>query len=65
MDEEECLTEYEIRQKIEIYKISDAPVEVKENAIRELEKKLYSQDSEAKQTYVEGLSDVSDMCSSY
>ncbi len=65
MDEEECLTEYEIRQKIDIYKLSDAPIEVKENAIRELEKKLYPQDSEAKQAYVEGLSDVSDMGSSY
>ena len=65
MDKEECLSEYEIRQKIEIYKLSDAPIEVKENAIRELEKKLYPQDYKAKQAYVEGLSDISDMDSSY
>ena len=62
---DDCLSEYEIRRKIELYKLSDAPVEVKENAIRELEKKLYPQDSEAKKLYEESLPDTSDMDSSY
>jgi len=55
------MTELEIRKKIEQYRVSDAPVHVKEAAIKALEAKLLPSDHEAKQQYTEGLSDTSDM----
>ena len=55
------MTEYEIRRKIEQYRVSDAPVHIKEAAIKALEAKLLPSDYEAKQQYIEGLPDTSDM----
>ncbi len=56
-----AMTEYEIRKKIEQYKLSDAPIEIREKAIRELEAKLVSSHELAKQQYLEGLPDISDI----
>jgi len=55
------MTEYEIRQKIEQYRVSDAPVHIKEAAIRELEKKLSSSVEIAYNMYLEALPDTSDI----
>ena len=55
------MTEYEIRRKIEQYRVSDAPVHIKEAAIKELEFKLIASDEVAKQQYLEGLPDISDI----
>ena len=55
------MTKYEIQQKIEQYRVSDAPVHVKEAAIKALEAKLLPSDHEARKQYIEGLPDTSDM----
>ncbi len=58
---DKVMTEYEIHKKIEQYKLSDAPIEVREKAIRELEAKLVSSHEVAKQQYLDGLPDTSDI----
>jgi len=55
------MTEFEIRKKIEQYRVSDAPVHIKEAAIKALEAKLLPSDYEARQQYVDGLPDISDI----
>lgn len=55
------MTEYDINKRIEAYKVSDAPIEVKEKAIRELLAKLVTNDAEAQQQYADGLPDTSDI----
>jgi len=55
------MTKQEIHRKIEQYRVSDAPVHIKEAAIKALEAKLVPNDQEAHKQYVEGLSDVYDM----
>ena len=55
------MTEYEIRQKIEQYRVSDAPVHIKENAIKELEAKLHTSSEIAYKMYQESLPDTSDI----
>jgi len=55
------MTESDIRKKIEQYRVSDAPIHVKEAAIKELEQKLICNDQEARTQYIEGLPDTSDM----
>ena len=55
------MTELEIRKKIEQYRVSDAPVHIKEAAIKELERKLTTSTEIAKQQYIEGLPDISDI----
>jgi len=55
------MTEYQIRKKIEEYRVSDAPVHIKEAAIKALEAKLVPSNHEAKQQYFEGLADTSDI----
>jgi len=55
------MTKYEIQRKIEQYRVSDAPIHVKEAAIKALESKLIASDYEARKQYIEGLPDISDM----
>ena len=55
------MTEIEIQRKIEQYRVSDAPVHVKEAAIRELENKLISSTALAQQQYLESLPDIDDI----
>jgi len=55
------MTEFEIKQKIEQCKVSDAPVRTKEAAIKELEAKLTSSQIIAKQQYIEAQPDISDI----
>jgi len=59
------MTESEIHKKIEQYRVSDAPVPIKEAAIEALEAKLLTNDSKAKQQYIESLPELSDVNSSY
>jgi len=55
------MIEYEIRRKIEQYRVSDAPIHVKEAAIKALEAKLLPSTYEAHKQYIEGLPDISDI----
>jgi len=55
------MTEYEIRKKIEQYRVSDAPIHIKEAAIKKLESKLLPDDYEARKQYIEGLPDTDDL----
>jgi len=57
------MTETEIKAKIEQYKLSDAPIEVKMKAIKELETKLVSQSSQEKalSQFIEGQADLDDI----
>ena len=59
------MTKLEIRNKIEQYRVSDAPVHIKEAAIKALEAKLLPSDYKAKQQYNESLADTSDIMNSY
>jgi len=55
------MTKYEIQRKIEQYRASNAPIHIKEAAIKALESKLIASDEIAKQQYIEGLPNISDM----
>lgn len=56
------MTRAEIEKKIEQYKLSDAPIEVKEAAIKKLEGVLCSSSVDiAKQQFIEGQSDLDDI----
>lgn len=57
-----ALTEHEIRQKIDFYKTSNAPIEKKQPIIDRLLAMLSTPEDVAKQQYIEGLADTSDMC---
>ncbi len=52
------MTKLEIRNKIEQYRVSDAPVHIKEAAIKALEAKLLPSDYKAKQQYNESQPDI-------
>jgi len=57
------MTDYEIRQKIERLKLSDAPLEIKDAAIREWEAKLSTNSSKivAQQQLMDSMPDYSDI----
>lgn len=57
------MTIEEIKTKIEQYKLSDAPIEVKEAAIKALEEKLVSKSSQetALTQFLEGQADIDDI----
>ena len=57
------MTTAEIKAKIEQYKLSDAPIEVKESAIKTLEEKLVSKSSQetALTQFLEGQADIDDI----
>ena len=58
-----CMTIEEIEAKIEQYKLSDAPIEVKEAAIKALEKELSLKSSKvtALDQFFEGQADINDI----
>jgi len=58
------MTEQEILHKIELCKVSNAPIELKEEVINNLLAKLTPADTLAKQQYVEGMADMSDLINS-
>ena len=55
------MTEFKIRKKIEQYRVSDAPIHIKDAAIKELEAKLYTSDEVACQQYADAAPDLSDI----
>ena len=57
------MTDYEIKQKIERLKLSEAPLEIKDAAILEWEAKLSTNSAEtvARQQLVDSMPDYSDI----
>jgi len=55
------MIEFEIRKKIERYRVSDAPIHIKDAAIKELEAKLHTSDEVARQQYADAAPDLSDI----
>jgi len=55
------ITEHEIRQKLDFYKVSNVPIEEKQPVIDRLLAMLVTSENIAQQQYIESLADISDM----
>lgn len=55
------MTEHDIRKKIEAYQSSDAPIEVRQEAIKKLEKRLSNSHDHIRKDIFEGSADTNDI----